>query len=401
MTLFHEFTGLRSDRPVERFEATDLALAQNIDIDNSGAISRRPGYTAVPGMTGAKHSLWSDDDGKISLYVSGTTLYQFTSALTGVVLMTGLTAGLRLSYRYENDRVYFSNGAQSGILENGTVRSWGLPVPVGISAAVTVGLMVAGTYQFAMTYVRNDGQESGAQVASSIVAPDGSGLLFALPVSNDSTVTIKNIYLSTPNGESHALYLALSVPNSQATATYAGDTSELNLPLITQFLSAPPAGHLIGYYRGIIYVAVNDVLYPSEEFAHELFDLRKGIPLKGHITVFGALDDTDNSGVFICTDRNCGILSGKGPSDFQYVPKMNYGAIEGSLVYVDGSLFGDDSAGARMLPMWMSREGICVGLPNLTIRNLTRTRYSMYVDDGKGASLFQPGPNRLIMVSQY
>jgi hypothetical protein len=399
---FKQFTGLRSDRPIERFDPTDLSVGQNIDIDNSGAISRRAGYTSVPTVpAGAKHSLWSDDLGTIAMYVSGANLCRVNSDLSATVIMSGLTPNLRMVYRFENDRVYFVNGQQSGVYENGVVRSWGISPPNMFNAAVTSGQMTAGSYQFTMTYVRNDGQESGAPVASVVTIPDGSGLILTLPISSDTSVVSKNIYLSTPNGDSHALYLAMNVPNTQISATYTGDTSELNLPLITQFLGGAPLGHLIGHYRGVMYVAVGDTLYPSEEFAYELFDLRKGIPLKGKVTVFAALDDSDSAGVFACTNKNCGILSGKGPSDFQYVPKLNYGAIEGSIVYIDGSLYGDDSAGGRMLPMWLSAEGICVGLPNLTIRNLTRTRHGFYTDTGKGAAIFIPGPNRLIMSSNY
>lgn len=387
------FNGLRNDRPVERFDAADLSVASNVNIDNSGALSRRPGYTVVSTVpAGAKHSLWSDELGTIGLYVSGTVLY----SIAGVALMTDLTAGLPMAYHRELDRVYLTNGAQSGVLENGTVRSWGLPVPPAPAVSLIVGDMPAGAYQYTMTYVRNDGQESGAALAGRITVPEGGGLSFVLPVASDPSVTLKVVYLSTPNGD--AKYQALVVPNADTVATYTNNATELVTPLITQFLSGPPAGHLVRSYRGHMYVAVSDTLYPSEPYAYELFDLRKGIPLDGRITLFEALADMDGSGIFVGTDRTCGVLVGKGLSDFEYVKKTGYGAIAGTSVLVDGSLYGDNSLGARQLPMWLTTQGVCVGLPRMEIRNLTRTRYTIAAS-GRGAGVFIPTSNRLILTS--
>lgn len=391
---FRSFTGIRNDRPVERFDPSDLSVAQNIDIDNSGAISRRPGYTLR--AAGAKHSLWSDDDETIALYVNGTSLMRLNADLSGTVLMTGLTAGLRMAYWKTLDRIYFTNGQQSGVLDNGTVRSWGLAVPPTPGVSVTVGTMPAGSYQYTMTYFRNDGQESGAALASAITVPDGSGLTFVMPTSSDPTVVSKGVYISTPNSE--VMYLAAVVPNSTTSTTYTESTAELNLPLVTQFLTPPPAGHIVRDYRGVMYVASGGSIYPSEEYAYELFDSRKAIPLNGRVTLIEAMDNADGNGLFVGTDRACGILAGNGIADFEYVPKMNYGAIEGTSVRVDGSLYGDDSAGARILPMWLTTQGICVGLPNMEIHNLTRTRYRIAAS-GKGSGVFLPGPNKLILTA--
>ena len=151
-----------------------------------------------------------------------------------------------------------------------------------------------------------------------------------------------------------------------------------------------------------MYVAVGDVLYPSSSFGYELFDLREYIPLDGRITLLAPLTDKEmiidrglGSGLFIGTDRSCGVLAGTSPENFQYVPKSDYGAIPGALAYVDGALFGDDSLGARQLPMWLTTQGICIGMPEMAIRNLTRSHYTIPAA-GLGAALFMPGPNRFL-----
>lgn len=394
---FAEFTGLRNDRPDERFEAGDLSVAQNVDIDNSGSIARRDGRSKL--SAGAKHSLWADDSGSIGLFVAGNTLYQLNPDLSYAALLNGLTPDVTMRYLRVLDRVYFTNGHESGVIEHGAVRSWGLHVPPLPAVTLTVGSMPAGSYQYTLTYMRNDGQESGAAISGRIdLANDGGGLQFNFPVSDDSSVSAKNLYLSNTNGE--ILYWAMQVPNTQTSALYANDTSELVLPIITQFLSAPPHGSLLGYYRGHLYVAVGDTLFPSEEFAYEQFDLRKGIALDGKVTLFAVMDDADASVVFVGTDRSCGVLAGKNMSDFQYMQKLNYGVVDGTITYIDGSLYGDGATGARMLPTWLSAQGICVGLPNMQINNLTRTKFDFPVGR-KGAAIFIPQSNKLIMSSCY
>ncbi len=408
---FETFTGLRNDRPIERFEHTDLAAGTNIDIDNSGMISRRPGYTATA-VTTASHSLWSDN--AQCLLVNAGVLNSVSQAYALTPVKTLNDANARISYTKINNRVYFSSEKDNGVFENGVARTWGIAVPPTPGVSITVGNLLAGAYQFTMTYMREDGQESGAALAgvvsvgsfatAGVIAgsDSGYGLNFALPVSTDPGVALKNLYLSTPNGE--VMYLAMSMPNSQLTALYNGNALELNLPLVTQFLSPAPMGQLVGYYSGHLFVASGDMLYPSEPLAYELFDLRKGIAMDGRITMFAVMEDKErqgiqqgmDSGLFVGTDRSCGVLIGK--DDFQYVPKVDYGAVEGAVAYVDGSLYGDNSAGARLLPMWLTTQGICVGLPQMGIHNLTRTKFG-YTIAGKGAGTFWPGPNKLILTS--
>ncbi len=399
---YQTFAGLRNDVDPERFTQADLAVASNCDLDKSGRLARRAGYTNE--VAGASHSLWATDELGLALFVAGTQLKRLNTDYTTSVLRSGLTPELPTSYTRVNERVYFSNGNETGVVENGVARSWGLPVPALPGIVTTVGNMPAGDYQYVMTYFRADGQESGAGLAGIITLPAGSGLLFLMPVSNDPNVSSKGIYLTTPNGE--ILYLALVAPNSTTTAIYQNDTSTLAVPLQTQFMGPPPAGHLTGFYHGHMFVGVGDTWYPSEPYNYELFDPRKYISLDGRLTLFAALEDKEvyekgkKSGLFVGTDRSCGILAGSSADDFQYVPKTDYGAVEGALDYVDGSLFGDNSMGAKQLPMWLTTQGLCVGLPDLEVRNLTRTKYG-FTAAGRGAALFMPGPNRFIAVSNY
>jgi hypothetical protein len=397
VVVYREFTGLRNDVAPERFDPTDLEVATNVDIDKSKRIARRDGYTKR--NVSPAHSLWGSDD--LGLFVSGTSLLQLRTDFSSTTVRTGLTLGNRMSYCQVAGRTYFSNSAETGIFESGAARSWGLPIPTALSVTDIGGTLPAGIYQYAATYFDADGQESGAGIVGTITANSNSGFSFDIPVSTDPRVVSKGLYLTTPDGE--IFFLAAVIANATASVDVLteADILELNLPLETQYLSPPPAGQLVGYYKGRMFVAVGDTLYPSEPYAYELFDLRNYISLDGQITMLAAIEDKSGAaaGFFIGTDKSCGILTGSGPIDFQYVQKADYGAVLGAVDYVDGSLYGDNSVGMRALPMWLSEQGICIGMPNMDIVNLTRTKFSFPIS-GEGAALFIPGPNRYVAVSQ-
>lgn len=389
---YQAFTGLRNNIRPERFALSDLEAASNIDIDASGMASLRTGHGASL-YAGAVHSLWAEDG--ICLFVQDSTLKSLSTAYAGATLRT-LTSNARASFQKVDDRVYFANGADTGVVENGAARSWGLAVPPAIAAAATVGYMPAGDYQFTMTYLRADGQESGAGLAERItLTADGSGITFTLPVSSDADVVAKAVYLSTANGE--VLYRALLATAAATTATYANDTTELGLELQSQFFSPAPAGHLLGYFQGCMYVAVGDVVYPSEPYAHEWFDLRKYIPFDAKVTLFAPVED---EGVFIGTEKSIGWMPGSGPEAFKYLRRASYGAILGTHTIVEASKFGDGSMGEQELPMWLSAKGICIGLPGGTVRNLTDAKYS-FTAQGSGCALFKADESQFIAVATH
>lgn len=420
---YFEFSGLRNDVPPYRFDATDLAVADNVLIDKSHSVFRRPGATKIVDMPG--RSVWANDGH--AFFASGQTLYELSASFAPKALRTNMIGG-DVSFCQPSDVVYFSDGIVAGALTNtgwpvatggevngrvgavdGTaglatvaspteVRSWGIDPPALPSATIIAGDLVPGRYGITATYIRNDGQESGAPAAGFVDIAAGQALRVTVANSFDPGVIAARVYVTTPDGDLLLCYTEqASITSLDLTAAGIG---EMNEPLMTQFLSPPPAGHLIAYYKGHMFVAQDDVLYPSEPYAYELFDLRKFIRLDSKVTMLCALEDRsgDSTGFFIGTEKTCGILAGGGPDTFQYIPKTDYGAVPGACTRVDGNLYADGSIGARMLPMWLSDQGVCVGLPGLEVVNLTRSAYTFPIG-AHGAALFMPGSSRFIAVS--
>lgn len=395
------FAGLQNQILPERFAPTDLLEAVNINIDDSGMLSRRPGSRSI--AQAVAHSLWADRMGQSAFVVVDGALCTLAPNLQ-ISPITNLSDVLsRASFEKVNDRVYYSNGSDTGIIEQGAARSWGLLPPTLPAIEVISGYMPAGTYQVTCTYFRADGQESGAPGAAVIQVGDNSGLQIQPPLVAPAEAVAIGIYLTPPNGD--MLFQAAVIPVSQGAFTYLGDTTELSLPLYTQFQQQAPGGQLVAAYRGRMFVAQGNILYGSQPFGYELFDLRDYLALDGRITLLAPMYDKESndqaqaSGFFIGTDKSCGVLVGSSFEDFQYVPKLDYGAVEGALTYIDGMVLADGASGGRQLPVWLSQRGICAGQADMAIRNLTRPRYD-FSPSGQGAALFvDEGSQKAIFTS--
>lgn len=395
------FTGLRNNVPNSRFAMGDLEAASNVDLDDTGRASRRNGYVTQIDPS-ACHSIGPSGHSRC-FYVSGTTLYEILGDYTTVPLVTGLTPNKLVNYFVSKDRVYWSNGVEKGCIEKSGNRSWGLAVPPPISGVAIGGNLRTGRtdittarYQFVMTYLRNDDQESGAVRASYVNVPDNGGILFSnLPVSADPTVNRKAIYITEPNGQK--LYRAIVLPNATTSVAYT-NRGNMTLQLVTQFMGPPPAADIISLQGGSILLGIDDKIYYSEPYWFELFDTRKHLLFASKVKIICSFDNGSHVG----TDLLHVWLAGDTPDKFEWNTRANYGAIEGTLdmVDVDASMFGKtDMAGP--LGLWATKEGIVRGMPDGTLENLTRAKF-LYPIQERGASTLrlEGGVNQFVLVMQ-
>lgn len=374
---FSQWRGLRNNVAPESFGRGDLVSALNCDVDDALGIGRRKGYSTV--VTSAiDRSLFAS--GATCLGVGSNSLKQVNPDWTTTVLRTGLTATRALSYAAVADRIYWSNGIDLGCVQNGTNRTWGITLPAAPLAVATGGSLPAGKYQIAVTYLRSDGQESGAARAGTIELTTTGGIaLSVIPVSTDPTVTDKAIYISPVGGET--LYRAGVIDNS--TTDFAIREVRMSAsPLLTQFLSPPPAGDHIAYFKGWMLVASGSRLYPSESYAPELFDVRKSIPFADRITMVAPAKD----GVWLGSSNQVLHMTGDSPEAWVFRVVAEYGVIPGTLTYGDGELLGDGSAAGEQVAFFASKRGLCAGLPGGRLTNLTESRFA-YPSMDRGASI--------------
>lgn len=377
------FGGINNRLSPERINSTpgqepiDLAAAVNVAIGDSGQVLRRPGQTLR--VAGQHHSLWSS--GERCYYVDAAgSLFALDADYASTELASGLGPA-RMAYVEANGRVYHANGSSCAVIDAGRVRSWGIALALtAVSASVTSGNMAPGIYLFAMTLVREDGQESGCALAQRIDLASEGGLHFSWAVPDDLDIVGVNLYLSATDSET--LLLAASVNVEDGSYSYTGGLRAL--PLATQWCDAPPAGSALALFKGRIYIAVDEVLFATMPLSYEHCDLRDFRAFDGApITVLGAVE----GGLFVGTGAAVYFLAGASFADAALLKKLDSPALAGSLVSADGlAATGRAELAGQRVVLFATLDGVVLGLPDGSLHNLTYERYALPAMTAGGAA---------------
>ena len=371
-----QWRGLRNTADASEFELGDLEAAVNVDITDGLKLRSRKGFGSAL-FAGSHHSMFAHA-GMWFGVASGALKRLFPSGAS-TTLRTGLL-GERVDYATLGDRrVYYSDGNVTGCIDNDRHRTWGLEPPAyQPTAATTGGTLPAGTYQYALTFVRSDGQESGTGVAGRVEVPALGGIQFAgIVVSTDTDVVMKRLYISPANDDT--MYRALQLAPDETTATFY-DRTPLLAPLTTQHLRPPVAGRPLAAHNARVYVADGAVLRYTEPQAPELMDIRKGFHMPEEITIVAPVKD----GIYVGTRERLVFLPGDDPAKFSYDEARMYGAVPGTLAYFNAEDF--DPAAKDLAAVFMTTEGIVVGLNGGIIKNMTRDRWAFPVQ-ARGAGV--------------
>lgn len=374
-----EFAGLRNTIPAERLGLEDLTTATNVDIDDSLEISRRPGY-AAPVVSGDIRSLFVGA-GMCLASRNGTNLIRIFPNFSFSTIKTDLVPLRDISYAVLGSYIGWSNSLQTGIVQAGEARTWGLATPMAQGNAASMGgTLRAGAYQYAVTFRRRDGQQSGTHRAETFQVTEGGMALTSLPVSTDPGVSEKLVWATDTNSE--RLYHAGTIPNAQMTFNLVAPVKQ-TVMLSTQFFGPAPTGQIVRSFAGRSLVASGSVLFYSEPFAYELFDLRKNYPFAGEITLVEPMND----GVYLGTSDAVFWLSGTVPEKWETKDALSYGAILGTTDYCTADMIGDGK-GNGPVAIFTTTQGICVARDGGQITNITQDRFTI-PSAAKGAGLIR------------
>lgn len=352
--------------PVKDSLPAELTTGNNIDITDRYEVRTRQGTTSV--LAGTPTSLWSD--GEVAFFVDGGVLKRLWPDMTATTIQSGV--GSNVAFKRIDDRVYWTDGTLTGVIDNGVARSWGLD-EIGITALSVSGsgLLQAGSYQVTMTALRADGLESGAFLPETITVTDNTSIVVSWIDPGNSEISHVNIYVSNRDGE--ALFLAGRVPVSDGTFTHAG--GPLAMPLNTQWLHKPPAGQLLTQYKGRILIASGEVIFATTAHGYEHVDLREYLACDGsRITMLESLESV----VFVGTDEGVSVLEGGSNDSMKTTRVSNAGVVAGSSVVADGyELFGRVELAGQTVVVFVSGEGVLAGFQDGTLINLTSETYDV------------------------
>lgn len=142
-----------------------------------------------------------------------------------------------------------------------------------------------------------------------------------------------------------------------------------------RMLSAPPMATEITTYKGRIYLAAGPVLWATELYLYDLVDKDRNYLLLEHdITMVEPVGD----GLYVGTTAQLLFLRGFMAKGFEQTVILNTPVLRGSAVSVPYSKAHPQARTAPVPegegPMFMTESGICLGLDNGVVYNLTQDR---------------------------
>ncbi len=325
----------------------------NADILKGGALRRRRGYTANLLAT-AGHSLWADDG--CAFYADGTALIHLADGTPELVATTipGITldAGAPVAYATAPDGgAYWTDGASVGQVAALAAVELAPPQPTAVpTASAVAGTTEPGRYTFCFTYVNAAGRESAATHPVALTLTAAQALSLALAGLPPAGYALR-VYLSQANGET--MYLADTfIAAGTKTLTSASPTGPV---CQTVGLASMPAGRLIRYNMGRLWVAAGPYLYYSPPYMPGLYDPVSGyIPFPADITV---LERIDGEGTFIVADQTY-WLGDPTNSKISAVSPLAASMGSGCAARVTNDCY------------WMSPRGVVKGMPGGAIKLL-------------------------------
>ncbi len=362
--------------------------AVNVDIDNDGNVSRRPGASLELAGSGY-HSLYASRRGwmmlcnKNQLGVYNPTLQTFTA-------LVNMDASAITSYAELNGNLYAMNQAFSCKFTPSSTefKPIGVPLPVVTpSFAATTGGLSAGKYGVTFTVVDPDGEESGTGAVQQIDLPDGGGIVGTM-------FTIASgykhrIYMTTANGE--RLYQAAEFDAD--VTSYTVVSAEEGREVETHGMDQPPNGHIIRAHKSRLLIGSTGYVYYTEAFRPHLHLPTGFVPITGFCTMIESVD----GGVFIGDNNGVHFYAGGDPSAWQAKAASGDKVIFGTSQQVSGSFFGEDFAGFDSVAVWLTSSGYQVGLPTGDVARLNSSQVKTPAyTQGSSAVLISGGRKQVI-----
>jgi len=318
----------------------------NVDFDDSGMMSfPRIGHTIECAGTDC-HS-WREmvTDLGNGFFVDGTSLKRLNLDGTATTLQT--VSALPMSFCRIGDSIYFSNGVDTGIYINGTIKPWGITPPQTqpYATATNLGGMYGGDYRVAITWMVEISpghyEESGTFESTQVTVADGGGIHLTAFPTPPSYVDQVAVYVSGVNGGSdgmdstgEGLYLYDEYPANVSDVTIRYNVGTVNLDTQFGFKPLPKLG-LTAHYGRIYWIDGSLVRYTEAQHfglqrANSYFRFDETVT--NIVSVPGALYVSTEKAIY----RVQGIDS-EGPAS--NVKVKTYGAPEGAVYYDDNDNF--------------------------------------------------------------
>ena len=364
MAQIKNFRGLNNVSDPLRIGLGWLTNADNVNISDTGAISKREGYAVA--QAGNITGIYTTLDHQRMYLVDAGTLRTFS----GAVLRTSLSSA-PMYWAEINGQVFFNNGTDSGVInQDNTVMDWEWPIPSQPTVSLVTGTLASGTYQVCCTFMLEDGRETGPSDPVMIDLAEGQALsISSIP---HATGAATRVYIAPANS---AVYqLAVTTTGSAMVWNFSNDA--LGKDLATDGTDPLPLGvSSIAVFKGRMYAAQympmfdQTVIWYSQPLGFHLFDLSSDFFMVPGEAVMLAPTD---SALVVGTKKAIHAYNSDGITLL-----ADYGVIP-------GQHWADDD---NRILFWTSR-GVCAAMP---LTNLTEKYVSVAPGVRAGGCLVHSG----------
>lgn len=315
-----------------------LRDAINVDVDNVGNTRRREGYTLLySGLS---------IDSLYKRYFREANKLKYLNTDNTATIIADVTS--LISYMEVNNLIYCTDGNTNLILKDTTAYSLGIPTPKIIGQEPESG-DIQTTYTYRNTLTREESGAARGMVNSSSFPKQGYDLIQWNTTGNDG-----RFYDSSGR------------------------------ILETQFMDILPAGQIIEYYKGRVYVAKGSTLWYSEPHRYGLTKLATNFfNFPSHITICIAVD----SGIYVVADKTYFINFSK-TEEARIKEVSQDTGVEGTGLLVPGNSLGFDFE--EEIAYWISSKGAILGLPDGRLHDLTKKVLAISNNSSEiGSSLYR------------
>lgn len=349
-------TGINNVLSKERIRSTDLTIADNVDIDLSGRVTRRKGRTRL--VSGKITSLWSA--GGPAFFVRSGVLNVMDDGST----YTPITAvsSEHVSYTDTGTFVAWSDGRKAGRIIGSDSVSLSVPVPTTSAEKLSSGHLPGGKITVAAVSLRG-GEESAPSTLHITEDYKGIRINFAyngLP---------KRVYATQPDSE-----LLFHVSDVPAAAAYydMNDLPESLMQMRTVGCREMPVGTLCGMHNARLLVAHGNQLWYSRPFEPGLTGFLDFVTFPAEVVGVDSLD----TGVFVHTAEGSYWLKGADLANSEMTRLQVPPAVKNTNV-VGRAEHLLDGAKPGLAAMWVSSPGIVVGLDSGDFAIITEGIYNV------------------------
>lgn len=168
-----------------------------------------------------------------------------------------------------------------------------------------------------------------------------------------------------------------------------------------RLLTNPPQADIIEYHRGRIYMAQGPILWHTELYLYDLVDrARNFTQFEQDITMVRSV----SGGIFVGTEAKLYFLRGIAAKGMERTTLIYSPVVRGSDVMVPTADVHPQAKNSPIpegnVPLFMTTDGICVGLEDGQVHNLTRGRVQ-FPDAASAAALYRSdqGANAYVAVT--